>query len=467
MANAQRWWRDRSLATAVGVGLVIRLVPILVWINTWGCLRDECTYLGLARKIVGGRGMVGSAGWLWAPGYPMLVAFHQWLTNYGTTIKVTQAGCAAVCIVLVYRPAQRVWAESGTEQSRRTARVAAWLYALSPHMVFFSMSLWSEVIYGMILLTLLLTLDKAKHALHHGLPTWVKRAAIVGVLAGVCVLFRGVATYMVPIFAFTLLWRQFKDVRAYKAVGVMVVSTVLTVAPYSVYISKKMDAVVVSDRTLGQMMWLGNNSFEPITFDYGNGFISKRAFDRHITSGRKHCAGRKQTMLRDSCETQAGKDWILANPKAFLKRMPKRVAQMMNPNSLMTRHLRWGKWRGLPQWFDELLIVAQALCSGFVLIGGAFALVARGRASHGLVTGLLLLYHCAAISVLAGLSRYRVPLEPLMMIYAAGLIVRPRHVWAALLAEKWRVFLAVVVMAVVIPLTLWFLPSGWTWWRTW
>ena len=46
-------------------------------------------------------------------------------------------------------------------------------------------------------------------------------------------------------------------------------------APYSIYISKKMDAMVISDRTLGQMMWLGNNTFDPITFDYGNGQLFK------------------------------------------------------------------------------------------------------------------------------------------------------------------------------------------------
>jgi hypothetical protein len=467
MVHTQRWWHDRVLATAVGVGFIIRLVPVLIWINSWGCLRDECTYLGLARKIVSGKGMVGSAGWLWAPGYPMIVAFHRWLTDFGTTTKVTQMVCAAVCTVLMYRLAMRVWADAGEDESRRAARAAAWLYALSPHMVFFAMSLWSEVIYGMILLFLLLTLDKARAAVAEGVPGWAKGAALVGVLAGICVLFRGVATYMVPIFGFALLWRQFKDVRAHQAVGIMVVSAVLTVAPYSIYISKKMDALVISDRTLGQMMWLGNNSFDPVTFDYGNGYLSKRAFDRHIKDGRDHCAGRKQTIKRDTCETQGGKDWILANPGAFVRRMPLRVAQMMNPHSLMTRHLRWGKWRGLPQWVDELLILAQALCSGFVLIGGSLALVARGRSGHGLVTGLILVYHCAAIAALAGLSRYRVPLEPLLMIYAAGLITRPRQVWAALLAERWRVFLAVLVMLWVIPLTLWFLPSGWTWWRSW
>ena len=190
-----------NLLSAVVVGVVIRLVPVLVWINSWGCLRDECTYLGLGRKIVEGQGMVGSAGWLWAPGYPMIVAFHHWLTDYGTTTKVTQMICAAVCTVLMYG-SPRVWSDRGEVEARRIGRIAAWMRAQSS--AFFAMSLWGEVIYGMILLFLLLTLDKARDALEHGVQL-SSGAALAGVLGGVCVLFRGVATYMVPIFVFAAL----------------------------------------------------------------------------------------------------------------------------------------------------------------------------------------------------------------------------------------------------------------------
>jgi len=242
---------------------------------------------------------------------------------------------------------------------------------------------------------------------------------------------------------------------------------VLTVAPYSVYISKKMDTRIVSDRTLGQMMWLGNNDFPPITFDYGNGQLSQRAFKRYARQGRKRCASRKQPMERDACETKAGFDWIKDNPESFVRRMPMRVAQMLTPHSLMTRHLRWGKWRGMPAIVDEALILWGALWSMFVMWVGAFTLVARGRGGHGVVTGLILLYHLAAIAALAGLSRYRVPLEPLLMIYAGGFVSDSSSVWEGLLKCRWRMALVVVVMGWLIPLVLWYLPAGWPWWRSW
>ena len=466
MPKRAPWWDDKSLLSAVVTGCIIRLLPLLLWLD-WVCVRDECTYSKISRRIVDGEGMVGSAGWLWAPGYPMIVAVHRWFTGVSGSTKVTQIVAAGVCTVLLYRLVLRVYRDWDDGSRRRTARIAAWMYALSPHMVFFSISLWSEVLYGTLLLGLLITLDKARDALPSLDRGWLRRAALVGVMAGVCVLFRGVATYMVPIFAVTLLWGRLRSLGAYQQVAVMVLGAMLTVAPYSVYVSKKFEATIISDRTLGQMMWLGNNDFSPITFDYGNGYLSQRAFKRHSAKGRKQCAGRKKVIKRDTCNTENGKQWIQDNPVDFLSRMPLRVAQMLNPNSLMTRHLRWGGWRGLPQWFDELLIVLQALGSGFVLIGGAFALVARGRGGHGLVTGLILLYHCAAIAALAGLTRYRVPLEPLLMVYGAGLLSDPRRVWQGLVADKWRIALGVVVMAWVIPLVLWFLPAGWPWWRSW
>ncbi len=466
MMDQRPWWSDKPLVAAVVTGMMLRVLPVLVWLN-WGCARDECTYLRLSRKIVAGQGMEASAGWLWAPGYPMIVGFHRWLTGYGTTTKGTQIIAAGFCTVLVYWIARRVWSDWGTGDATRTARIAAWMYALSPHMIFFSISLWSEVLYGTLLLGLLLILDRSRDSAETGSRGWLWGAALVGILGGCAVLFRGVATYMLPIFAFVLLWRRFADVRAWKQVAIMMFGAVLTVAPYSNYVSEKFDSRIISDRTLGQMMWLGNNDFTPVTFDYGNGYLSQRAYNRQTRQGRKQCAPRGKMIKRDTCNREKGKAWILDNKVEFVRRMPLRVAQLLNPHSLMTRHLRWGNWRGLPQWFDELLILLQVLGSGFVMIGGTFALLARGRGGHGLVTGLILLYHCAAIAALAGLTRYRVPLEPLLMIYGAGLLSRPRQVWDAFVAERWRVWFGLLVMVWVIPLVLWFLPAGWPWWRSW
>mgnify|MGYP006062563451 CR=1 FL=1 len=451
------WWKDRHLWTAIVIGTLLRVIPLLLWYDEWGCVRDECTYLALATRMVNGEGMTSSAGWVWAPGYPFLLAIHKAIFQWGEAIRGTQIVVAAGAASMLYRLALR----GGTV---RRARVVAWLYCLSPTMIFFSQSLWSECIYGALLIGALLIFDTARDRLEEEqLRSGLKWAAGLGAMVGCCMLFRGVALYMLPIFGAALLWGRLRQTAAWGQVAALLLVAALTVAPYSLYASKKFGDTIITDRTLGQMMWLGNNDFSPITFDWGNGTLSRRAWKRHTAQGRVPCGSKKEALKRDDCQTEAGKTWIKEHPEAFAQRMPMRVAQMLNPHSFVTRHLRWGEWRGLPWQIDELIILWNVSWSLLILLGGGLVLAARGKGARGILIAGLLLYHAAAISVLAGLTRYRAPLEPLLMLYAAQLISEPRAVLGSI--RGWRVLLVGAVMIVLVPLVLWYLPTGWPWWR--
>lgn len=459
----QPWYRDRRLLWILFLGTILRVLPLALWPQDQ-CVRDECTYIKLSEKIMNGEGIMPSAGWLWAPGYPYILGIHKTLTGFASTVKGIQLVFALASAVLVYELARRTF-----ESRERSGHIAAGLYMASLHMVFFAGRVFSEVIYGTLLLGGLLLLEKAREEAdqRRELRPGIGWAAMVGLLMGCCVLFRGVATYMLPIVMFALLWGRFRMRRAWMQVLAVGFAAALTVAPYSIYATLKFDAFVVSDRTLGQMMYLGNNRFDPISFDYGNGLLSRRAFDRERLRGRLPCDSKRNAMGRDECQTEEGFQWIKDNPGEFLRRMPLRVAQMLTPHSLMTRHLRWGRWQGLPWWVDELLVVGGALGSVFVMWVGSAGLVIKGRGSRGVVMAGILLYHVAAISALAGLSRYRVPLEPLLMVYAAGLMAERQQILAQLRAERWRVAMLVLVLGGLIPLVLWFLPAGWPEWRHW
>ena len=451
------WWKDKALWGALVVGTVLRILPIAAWPYD-GCVRDECTYIRLATRIVEGEGMTSGSGWLWAPGYPFLLGLSKLITGYSSAIIAPQIAAAAASGVLVYLLARR-------HADRRAGLLAAWILALSPMEVWYTIRLWSECLYTLLLLMAVYGLDEAREGFTHSTRRAVLQAAGVGGLVGVCMLFRGVATYMLPLFMVGIAWRRFLVPRAWAQCVAIGLTAALVVTPYSLYATHKFEDTVVTDRTLGQMMWLGNNDFDPISFDWGNGQLSKRAFERSADKGREPCAPRSKAMERESCQTKAGIDWILAHPAEFVQRMPLRVAQLLNPHSLLTRHLRWGRWRGMPWWMDEIIIAWGAVWSLGVIWLGAVGLVARARAGRGVTISLILLYHCAAISALAGLSRYRAPLEPLLMIYAGGLLSQPRAALAAL--RGWRGLLLLVVMAALVPLTLWFLPSGWIEWRHW
>lgn len=477
------WWRDRSIRWALIAGFLLRLVPMAVWADKT-CIRDECTYQLIADALVRGEGITGTMGWLWAPAFPTVLAMFQLLTGYPGAAQLLHLPAAAIMTVLLCALTREL---VEPEVPGRATRGIAWWYALHPTFIFYASSLWSETLYAALLLGAMVALGYTRGAIRapildpepgdRPLPDgWA--GAGVGVLVGMCVLFRGVATYMLPIFVIGLLWGRWRDRGAWRAAGGCVLAAVLTVAPYSVHASLRYDAFIVSDRTLGQMMWMGNNEFPPMTFDYGNGLLKKPVYERVSVAGRLKCP-MENPAHRDACEIEEGRRWIEAHPGEFLRRVPLRVAQMLNPHSFLTRHLRWGRWKGLPDAFDELLILGTVACSAVTMIGGTVGLYARlagprdpdperARGSwYPAVAGLIVLYHVAAIAVTAGLSRYRVPLEPLWMVMAAGALLRPAESLAQIRADRWRVVGGGITLALLAWLMLWFLPAGWPAWGSW
>ena len=445
-----------SIRRAMVIGFLLRIVPVMVWLS-WPCVRDECTYLRLSERILNGEGMTASNGWIWAPGYPFILALHEGLTGYGAGIKTTQA-IVSVCVMALLFHLGKRFANS------QVGKIAVWMYALSPTQIFFAQSLWSECLYGGLLLLGVWLFDKAREA-ETSTRISMRHAVLTGVLVGICVLFRGVATYMLPIFCVALIWRRWGTKVAWMQSTALVLGTMLMVAPYSTYASKKFGSFMISDRTLGQMMWLGNNDFEPIAFDWGNGPLSNIAFERHTQNGRDPCASKREPVERDKCQTKAGVEWIKEHPKEFVVRIPLRIAQMMNPHSFLTRHLRWGNMQGLPRWADEGIIAVNVGWNLMVLWLGTLGLVLYGRGGRGLLISGIWLYHVAAISLLAGLTRYRVPLEPLLMIYAAWFVSEWGGHWKR--ASTPRKVSAVVCGGLIVFFTMWFFPAAWVQWRHW
>lgn len=426
---------DRPLRAALAVGLVLRVLPVLTWRGD-PCVRDECTYLELAEGFARGRGMTGSEGWLWAPAYPWLlhvlgvdgVVIAQVLVSLGT-------------IGLLHHLGTR-------ELGPRVGRVAAWVWSLSPTVVFYAGHLWSETFYTALLVVALVALSHAREG---------RRGAGValGLAVGGAVLFRGVATYLLPIFVVALVL-----IRRRREALAATLTAVLAVAPYSAWATHRFGGLVVSDRTLGQMMWLGDNDFAPVTFDWGNGVLLPTTWDRVVAGGRPHCRFEDDPVAQDDCEVARGRQWITEHPGDFVRRIPVRIAQMFNPNSFLTRQLRQGKWKGLPAGVDEALVVAVAATSLWTGVVGAWGVGLRARRAFGATVLAVVAYHVAAIAILAGLSRYRFPLEAPLTCFAAWVSVDARGAWRG--ATGLERALAVGLALFVLGESLVYLSTGWS-----
>lgn len=455
----QAWRTDRALRGIVLAAVVLRLAALVALMGK-PCLRDECTYQLLVDAILDGRGMVGSGGWLWAPAYPFLLAAHTSVTGLATSVQLTQVAAAAFGVVAVYALARRVAVDH--PRTEIVARVAAGLYALDPTAIFFSASLWSEALYTPLLLALLLAVARARED-----KDLLGRGVLVGVLLGASVLFRGVALTLLPaVLVGLLLGRWTKEARGQVLAALL--SATLIVAPYSVWASQRFGGLVVSDRTLGQMMWLGNNDFPPVTFDHGVGLRTEAELEALEHVGRPHCPTPKRPARQDDCEVAHGKAWIAAHPGEFLRRVPLRVAQLVNPHSFLTRHLRQAE-HGFPAALVEALVVTVVAFSAVSLLGGTLGYVAwaepwraraAGRAEAASI-GLVVLAHVAAIAALAGLSRYRVPLVPAWSIFAAMLCVTPRETVSRVLDGHPARWVGLAMLAGLAGMMACMLPWGW------
>lgn len=436
--------RDRVLLSAVVLGTILRILPLILWRP--GCMRDECSYARLAQHIVAGDGLVTQENWLWAPGYPYLLAGHVQLFGTPQTIQVLQITLAAATGVLLYALTRRLY-------GRRAGRIAAWVFALHPTLAFFAGRMWSESLYTFVLIAAVYTVFWVREG------PWF-RALLTGFLIGICVLFRGIATYMAPFFALAVTWpdgswRQIT--RRWRHAVAVLVAVFVTVAPYSYQASTTHGGFILSDATLGRMAWLGNNDFPPITFDYGNGALRTRSYRGWTRTGRGECDSELSAAEWNACEVSNAVTWIRENPTTFLERIPQRVAQLVNPHSFVTRHIRLGHWKHMPFVIKEGLVLLVAGTTFLVLVGGGLGGWLRGRGPFALLAVGITGYHVVAISALAGLTRYRVPLEPLWIVFLSVLLAHPlavRH------ARPWRFAGALVTLPLLVWLMLWYLPTG-------
>ncbi len=418
--------------------VALRILPLLLWPDS-PCTRDDCTYLTLAHGLVEGKGMVGTHGWLWAPGYPYFLAFHERWFGDANAARWTQALISGASVPLVAALAKPF--------GSRPAQVAAWLQAVSPTQVFFSVNLWSEGIYTTLLLGSLV-------AMQHSVKGSAWWAAASGALAGACILFRGMAIGILPAIAMAF---------DRKRLAVALLACAVVVVPYSLSASARFGGPVLADRTLGQMMWLGNNTFAPVTFDWENGAITEERYRFATAGGRGHCAFENDPLRQDRCEVEAGADWIVGHPAAFIERIPVRLAQLLNPHSFLTRHLRLAYWKGMPHWLDELLIVVTVVVSSISILGGIIGWTRHGYGAFARSSAALVVWHVLVISVLAGLTRYRVPLEPIGCVWFATLFSE-RALPPSSRIRRWVGGVIVVMAAAEM---LWFLPSAWPTWRVW
>ena len=468
-AAARQQFRRRALFL-FGVAFAIRIVAL--WAaNDSVLVKDEIAYLARAEALLDGKGYLGSyqswvrhAGWrimdlpqypgaYQPPGYPTFSAAVLAASGRSVlALKFVQCLLSALSCVLLLRIGRAWFGEA-------PGWIAGWLWALYPNSIAFSHLLWSETLFVFLLLVLIeMLFGTGATAAPSRLPS-IRRCAGAGVVLGMAALTRGTMVYLAPFFVgwMLLLAQATSGVAGLRATvsrdGLIRAALVLGVAlaciaPWSVRNYGIHGGFVLIDTNAPYNLWRGNGPealalrrfaeapryswpfdsvlLHPVGNLNGRGLVD--AYRRDHPSQPPGVAPRMPTDLEVVAYASAA-SWqqIFADPLRTLCNAGHKLADMWNPTSFLVRHLEMGAYGNVPEGIRTFLIAAAAASYLFVLFFAGLGLIG-GRSDRRVWLVVLSLVYFSAISALAfGLTRFRLPVMPLLMLVAGLGLARLRR----------------------------------------
>lgn len=420
--SAAAWYQDRRFFLGLCASVVLKLVLALA-VRNHAPILDEGAYLELATRLATGGGYAGTFR---PPAYPAFLAF--WLAiGAGTLgVRLAQVALSAWSTVLMYRLGGRMGSE-------RVGRVAALLFAFDPVLIAFSHRLWSETLFLTLLLVVLDLLTRESAG-----ERWT-RWALTGVILGVGALVRPMLVTFLPFLALWLAWNAWVERRASGGLalrlpllrfGVMTVFCFVVILPWTLRNQRDTGTFILIDSN-GPFNFLVGSQPEAAFVDKDDlwsdrfGVVDGQPYTRLVVTD----AARAQALAMEQ-----GYANIAARPVRFLAKSVWEAGHLWTLDSFLLRHLR-NEWygKGLPGWVTPVVtVVAAGFWAGLALAGlaGLFLLMGQPLARFGILWAL---QATLLFGATYSLSRYGVPLRPLLALGAAGLLAGPLTA-----AELWR-----------------------------
>ena len=378
---------------------------------------DETEFLAYGNAIAS----EGSAPNLWrAPGYQTLVAIGLSVAGGRPVgVRILQVLLSVAACLLVYRIARR----RGGERAGFWAGTFVCFY---PSHVAFSHLLWSETLYGFLLLA---AVDRLLAADRTGR---LRPAILAGVLFGLTALTRSLGLALLAVSALWL-WRFRGDRLA--AAAALVGAAVLVVLPWSIHASGRAGRLVVVDVNAGFNLWSGNNEHIPpdVQGIWSVGLPLDADMGSRLYDFLPDSAWRPEIpwrMGQDGVTEQLGPDgeiWyrerglrtIREDPLAFVARIPRKVAALWAPDFFLPRHVLRDWYGPAPPALAAMLLALTWVAAAVPLIAGPVALGAMRADRFRSLLALFVLVTVAAHSLAYGHSRMHQPLVPLLVIAVA------------------------------------------------
>jgi len=369
-------------------------------------------------------------GSLQAPGYPAFLAAAMTVGGRSPVAgRVAQALLSVLVVYWVFLLAER-WLGA------REARIAALVCALYPNLIAFSHLLWAETLYLTLLLPALWLLSSGRGA-DAQLPT-PRASLLAGALLGAAALTRGSTIALAPLL---VVWLLLANPRARGAAlgraALLVAAAALIVLPWTLRNYRVHDGFVLIDTNAAFNLWRGNT---PRTFQT-RGEPSTRHFEwpfesiplrpvgdvaaAHLVKDAMRATGASQMSDLEIARyaRHSSLHFIADEPVAFLSRARLKLVDVWNPTSFLMRHFEVGGYGPVSPGARHLISAAAVISYLLVMALATVGLfLARGQPEAWLV--LLMVALASGISAAAfGLTRFRLPLIPLLAIFAAHALV--------------------------------------------
>ena len=339
----------------------------------------------------------------WPIGYRAFLAAS--MASFGHKVLVGQLAnlaLSALCLVVLHRFCMDRFGD------RRLAGVAVVLLAIYPNHMGYSVGLYSEPLFTLLLLVLV-TFTRP--------GAGFGRFALMGVLVGLATLVKTQMLLLGPMLLFLLGLRDWSAQAvissAYRAVFAALFMA-LTILPWTFRNQIVLGAPVLVSTNGGMSLLSGNNpSMTPsLDHDFNDDDPLFKAVNFSVAD----------QVAADQRAKVAAFGWIVDNPGKFITLMPKKVFRLWAPDgeSEWLYQAGYSNYEQKKIWFRAVRVVNQLFY--FLLLAGFGYAVTRCmvlRDPATLVVPVTMLFFTALSMVFSGQSRYHAPLMPFVIAYAA------------------------------------------------
>lgn len=390
------------------LALALRVAWVLVVDRNGLAYNDTSFYHQTAAGLADGQGYqwLGEPTSRWPPVYPGLLSLaYRAFGSDPLAGELLNALLSAVAVPLLYLCARRMYGQ-------REAIAAGALLAVFPGQVFMTDVLLAETLYTTLLvavLALCLVLPRERW--------WV--APAVGIAIGVAAETRAEGL-LLPILPLAIWWRP-----RWREVALLAAGVVLVVGAWTARNAVEMDAFVPISTNGSQTLWSGHNDGA-----YGG--------PSYVTGGaavrQRPTRSPREQELDDARRLRAeAVDWMVAHPLGEALLVPRKLVWLARGDSAVLFQWVQPGALGEPKAISDTAAIPLGNLADLFFYGllaltllaavGAWRarpLASAERALWILLGASLVLYGF----VLYGNYRYRMPLEPAMILLAVPLLVR-------------------------------------------